>query len=177
MQTIILGGGCFWCTEAVFAAVRGVQSVVSGYMGGTADTANYDAVCTGNTAHVEVIEVVFDEGQIDLSVILAIFFATHDPTTFNRQGNDIGTQYASVIFYTDNTQVGIIDNKINELKSMGVPVITQVKPADVFYPAESYHQNFFANNPTQGYCNFVIPPKLAKLRAGFAAWLGRDFEQ
>lgn len=166
-QSIILGGGCFWCTESVFLAVRGVTSVVSGYAGGCADTANYDAVCTGNTGHVEVIKVDFDSQLIDLSDILDIFFAIHDPTTLNRQGNDIGTQYASVIFYLHASQAELINQKIHALQSQGIAVITQVRPAPPFYPAEDYHQNFFAKNPTQSYCNFAIPPKLAKLRLNF----------
>lgn len=170
IQTIILGGGCFWCTESVFLAVRGVVSVVSGYMGGQADTADYESVCTGQTGHVEVIKVDFDEQIIDLSTILDIFFATHDPTTLNRQGNDIGTQYASVIFYTSE-QYEIINHKINALKSAGIAIVTQVRPILPFYKAEEYHQNFFAKNPTQGYCNFAIPPKLVKLRANFSEFL------
>lgn len=171
MQRIILGGGCFWCTESVFLALKGVISVTSGYAGGTADTANYQAVCTGQTAHIEVIEVVFDDGVIDLSTLLDVFFATHDPTTLNRQGNDIGTQYASTIFYTDETQLGIIEQKIAQLRAAGVPVVTQVHDSPEFYPAESYHQNFYASNPNQPYCNFAIPPKLAKLRSQFATLL------
>lgn len=167
MQTIILGGGCFWCTEAVFARLKGVQSVVSGYAGGSADTANYEAVCEGDTGHIEVIKVDFDEQVIDLSSILDVFFATHDPTTQDRQGNDVGRQYASVIFYTHDRQVDIINNKINHLKQQGIAVVTEVYPAPSFYVAENYHQNFYANNPTQGYCNFAIPPKLAKLREKF----------
>ncbi|WFF38173.1 peptide-methionine (S)-S-oxide reductase MsrA [Moraxella nasibovis] len=168
MQTIILGGGCFWCTESVFLHIKGVSSVVSGYAGGQADTANYEAVCGGDTGHIEVIKVDFDDTVIDLSGILDIFFATHDPTTQDRQGNDIGRQYASVIFYTHDEQVDIIHHKINELKQQGIAVVTEVYSAPTFYPAESYHQNFYANNPTQGYCNFAIPPKLAKLRSNFA---------
>lgn len=167
IRSILLGGGCFWCTESVFGALKGVQSVVSGYAGGSADTANYQAVCTGTTGHVEVVQVVYDDQVIDLSQILAVFFATHDPTTPNRQGNDIGTQYASVIFYEDNTDKAIAEQLINELIKDGVPVVTRLEMAPQFYPAESYHQNYFANNPTQPYCNFAIPPKLAKLREKF----------
>lgn len=171
MANIILGGGCFWCTQSVFLAVKGVQAVTAGYAGGNEDTANYESVCTGQTDHVEVIQVIFDECVIDLSVILDIFFTTHDPTTLNRQGNDIGTQYASVIFYTDEKQLDVINDKINDLKANGVAVVTQVRPAPTFYPAEDYHQNFFIKNPTQGYCNFAIPPKLVKLRANFEEYL------
>ncbi|STZ56413.1 Peptide methionine sulfoxide reductase MsrA [Moraxella lacunata] len=171
MQEIILGGGCFWCTESVFLAVKGVISVTSGYAGGQAETADYESVCSGQTGHVEVIKVVYDEQVIDLSNILDIFFATHDPTTPNRQGNDIGTQYASVIFYTDEADLPIINDKIATLKADGINVVTRVEKAPAFYPAEDYHQNFFAKNPTQGYCNFAIPPKLQKLRAGFSTLL------
>lgn len=171
MQEIILGGGCFWCTESVFLAVKGVDSVTSGYAGGQAETADYESVCSGQTGHVEVIKVVYDEQVIDLSSILDIFFATHDPTTLNRQGNDIGTQYASVIFYTDEADLPIINDKIATLKADGINVVTRVEKAPAFYPAEDYHQNFFAKNPTQGYCNFAIPPKLQKLKAGFGEFL------
>lgn len=168
MQTITLGGGCFWCTEAVFLKVKGVQAVTSGYAGGQAHTADYEAVCGGDTGHVEVIKVDFDENIIDLSDILDIFFTIHDPTTLNRQGNDVGTQYASVIFYHDDKDLPIIHHKINNLKNQDIAIVTRVEKAPPFYIAESYHQNFFAKNPTQGYCNFAIPPKLAKLREKFA---------
>lgn len=171
MQEIILGGGCFWCTESVFLAVKGVISVTSGYAGGQAETADYESVCSGQTEHVEVIKVVYDEQVIDLSSILDIFFATHDPTTLNRQGNDIGTQYASVIFYDNEANLPIINDKIATLKADGINVVTRVEKAPTFYQAEDYHQNFFAKNPTQGYCNFVIPPKLHKLKAGFGTLL------
>ncbi len=171
MQEIILGGGCFWCTESVFSEVKGVTSVTSGYAGGTKETADYETVCTGKSGHVEVVRVVFDEAVIDLTTILDIFFATHDPTTPNRQGHDIGTQYASVIFYHDDVQLDVIQQKIHELTQLGVDVVTRVEPAPPFYVAEVYHQNFFAKNPTQGYCNFTIPPKLQKLKVGFGEYL------
>lgn len=171
MQTIILGGGCFWCTEAVFVRLKGVQSVTSGYAGGTSQTANYEAVCEGDSGHIEVIKIEFDEQTIHLSTILDIFFVIHDPTTQDRQGNDIGRQYASVIFHTHDEQVDIIHSKINDLKNQGIAVVTEVYPAPTFYAAESYHQNFYANNPTQGYCNFAIPPKLIKLKEKFAEFL------
>lgn len=165
-QRIVLGGGCFWCTEAVFLALNGVEAVVSGYMGGTADTANYQAVCTGTTGHVEVIEVTFSD-DLALSTVLDVFFATHDPTTLNRQGNDVGTQYASVIFVTP-AQVATCQQKINELKAQGLDIVTDIRPLQPFYPAEDYHQDFFNKNPSQSFCNFAIPPKLQKLRANFA---------
>ncbi|UXZ05827.1 peptide-methionine (S)-S-oxide reductase MsrA [Moraxella nasicaprae] len=171
MAKIVLGGGCFWCTEAVFLQLQGVLSVTSGYMGGEAQTADYESVCTGQTGHIEVILVEFDEQVIDLSTIFSVFFATHDPTTLNRQGNDIGTQYASAIFYFDDEQKHLAQTAIDELKADGVAVVTHLRQAMVFYPAEEYHQNFFAKNPTQGYCNFAIPPKLGKLREKFASLL------
>lgn len=167
MQQAIFGGGCFWCTEAVFLAVQGVQKVESGYAGGTAEMANYHAVCDGNTGHAEVIRIDYDEKVIDFSNLLDIFFATHDPTTLNRQGNDIGTQYRSVIFYLDENQRILAEQKVAELTSLGLNIVTEISPAPIFYPAENYHQNFYAKNPTQGYCNAVIPPKLMKLQANF----------
>lgn len=166
--TILLGGGCFWCTESVFCSLSGVVSVVSGYAGGTAETANYPAVCTGNTDHVEVVEVSYDETIISTHDILSVFFATHDPTTLNRQGNDIGTQYASVIYCYNEAQAKTAEQLITELSNDGMNIVTRVQPAVSFYPAEAYHQNYYANNPTQAYCAMVIPPKLAKLRASYA---------
>ena len=167
MQTIILGGGCFWCTESVFLSVKGVQQVTSGYTGGDAATANYNAVCGGDTGHIEVIKVEFDESVIPLAVILDIFFATHDPTTRDRQGNDVGSQYRSVVFYTDEEQKPTIDRTINKLRDMGLDIVTEVHPASEFFEAEDYHQDYFNKNPDQGYCQFAIPPKLAKLRKQF----------
>ena len=171
MQTIILGGGCFWCTESVFLSVKGVQSVVSGYMGGDASTANYQAVCSGTTGHVEVIKIEFDESVVPLEVLLDVFFATHDPTTKDRQGNDVGSQYRSVVFYTEDTQKPTVDRTISELRDMGVNVVTEVHPAVDFYAAEDEHQDFFNRNPSQAYCNFAIPPKLAKLRQKFSQYM------
>ena len=171
MQHIILGGGCFWCTEAVFKQVRGVTEVISGYAGGTADQANYDAVCGGSTGHVEVIKVVFDEAKIGLSDLLLIFFATHDPTQLNRQGNDVGAQYASVIFYESEEQKQAGEEVIAALKADGLDVKTRLDPAPEFFEAEDYHQDFYARNPSQGYCNAVIPPKLAKLQSKFVDYL------
>lgn len=166
MQKIVLGGGCFWCVESVFRQLQGVVNVTSGYMGGAAQTADYESVCTGETGHVEVVQVEFD--GVSLDDVLAVFFATHDPTTPNRQGNDVGTQYASVIFYGDDEQQAVAQAMIDSLKSQGVAVVTRLEPAQVFYPAEEYHQDFYAKNPTQAYCNFAIPPKLAKMREKFA---------
>ena len=173
MQTIILGGGCFWCTESVFSHVKGVTDVTSGYMGGDEVTANYKAVCGGDTGHVEVVKVDFDETIIPLETVLDIFFATHDPTTQDRQGNDVGRQYASVVFYTDEAQQKpTIDRVIGKLRDeQGIKVVTEVHPAAQFFPAEDYHQDYYANNPTQSYCNFVIPPKLAKLKQYFSGFM------
>ena len=167
MQQALLGGGCFWCVEAVFLQVRGVTHVTSGYAGGQIDNPSYDAVCTGNTGHAEVILIDFDETEVSYEVLLDIFFTTHDPTTLNRQGNDIGTQYRSVIYPLNAEQTEIAQQKIALLKKDGLNVVTEVTAAPTFYPAEEYHQNYFAKNPTQGYCNFAIPPKLIKLRGKF----------
>ncbi|MDM1770033.1 peptide-methionine (S)-S-oxide reductase MsrA [Acinetobacter indicus] len=167
MQQAIFGGGCFWCTEAVFLQLRGVAKVVSGYAGGQMDNPNYEAVCNGDTGHAEVILIDFDDSQISYTQLLNVFFATHDPTTLNRQGNDVGSQYRSVIYYLNPEQQQQAEQMIQQLKAEGIPVVTEVTAAPRFYPAEAYHQNFFANNPTQGYCNFVIPPKLMKLQSKF----------
>lgn len=172
MQTIILGGGCFWCTESIFSHVKGVTAVTSGYAGGDVVTANYKAVCGGDTDHIEVIKVDFDENVIPLEIVMDIFFATHDPTTQDRQGNDVGRQYASVVFYTDEEQKPTIDRVISKLRDEdGIAVVTEVHPAPMFYTAEDYHQDFYANNPSQSYCNFVIPPKLAKLKQYFSGFM------
>ena len=171
MQTIILGGGCFWCTESVFLSLKGVQSVVSGYMGGEATTANYQAVCGGNTGHVEVIKITFDESVLPLEVLLDVFFGTHDPTTKDRQGNDVGSQYRSVVYYTNDNQKPTIDRTINKLRDMGLNIVTEVHPAVEFYKAEEAHLDFFNRNPGQAYCNFSITPKLAKLRKEFSHYM------
>ena len=173
LQTITLGGGCFWCTEAVFDRVRGVTDVQSGYANGDLAAPSYEQVCTGATGHAEVVRVTFDPAQIGLREILEIFFATHDPTTQDRQGNDVGRQYASVVFYTDEAQQKpTIDRVIGELRDeQGIKVVTEVHPAAQFFVAEDYHQDYYANNPTQSYCNFVIPPKLAKLKQYFSGFM------
>lgn len=170
-QQAVFGGGCFWCVEAVFQALKGIHHVESGYAGGTAETANYPMVCTGQTGHAEVVRLEYDTSVIDYSTLLDVFFATHDPTTLNRQGNDVGTQYRSVIFYLDENQRILAEQKMAELKGFGIYVVTQLAPMPVFYRAEEEHQNFYATHPTQGYCNAVIPPKLAKLRQNFVAYL------
>lgn len=167
MQQAMLGGGCFWCVEAVFLQLKGVEKVVSGYAGGITQDPTYEQVCQGNTQHAEVILIDFDEQQISYTQLLNVFFTTHDPTTLNRQGNDIGTQYRSVIYYFDDEQKQQAEQVIQNLEDEGLNIVTELSPVPTFYPAEEYHQNFFARNPSQGYCNFSIPPKLSKLRAKY----------
>jgi len=171
MQQALFGGGCFWCVEAVFLQLRGVIQVTSGYAGGHLVEPSYEAVCSGNTGHAEVVKIDFDEEQVRYTDLLTVFFATHDPTTLNRQGNDIGTQYRSVIYYYNNEQKQQAKQFIEELKAEGVQVVTELTAAPVFYAAEDYHQNYYAKNPSQGYCNFAIPPKLNKLRSKFQSLL------
>lgn len=166
-QRAILGGGCFWCTEAVFRQVRGVSQVISGYSGGKRPNPTYEQICSGATGHAEVIAIDFDDAVISYDKLLDIFFTIHDPTTLNRQGNDIGTQYRSVIFYQDEQQHQVAQYKIDQLKAEGIAVVTELSPEQPFYPAEEYHQDFYTKNPYQGYCNFSIPPKMAKLKHYF----------
>ncbi|ENU60170.1 MAG: peptide-methionine (S)-S-oxide reductase MsrA [Acinetobacter sp.] len=167
MQQALFGGGCFWCTEAVFLQLKGVNHVVSGYAGGHTPNPTYEAICNGDTNHAEVILIEFDEQQINYQQLLTVFFAIHDPTTLNRQGNDIGTQYRSVIYYFNEQQKLESEQFIEQLKADGLNIVTELSPAPTFHPAEEYHQNFFARNPAQGYCNFAIPPKLLKLHSQF----------
>ena len=167
MQQALFGGGCFWCTEAVFLQLQGVQKVVSGYAGGQNPNPTYEQVCGGDTNHAEVILIDFDENQITYSQLLEVFFATHDPTTLNRQGNDIGTQYRSIVYYFNDEQKQQAEKIIQDLENDGLNIVTELSPAPTFYPAEEYHQNFYARNPSQGYCNFSIPPKLSKLRSKY----------
>lgn len=167
MQQALFGGGCFWCVEAVFRQLKGVEQVTSGYAGGTTVEPSYEAVCTGETLHAEVIQIDFDETQVTYKQLLEVLFAIHDPTTLNRQGNDIGTQYRSVIFYQNEQQLKDANAVIDTLKAMDLDIVTEVSPAPTFYAAEEHHQNFFEKNPAQGYCNFSIPPKLLKLRSKF----------
>lgn len=167
MQHALFGGGCFWCTEAVFLQLKGVSAVTSGYAGGHVQQPTYEQICNGDTQHAEVIMIDYDEAQISFTQLLDVFFATHDPTTLNRQGNDVGTQYRSVIYYLNEEQRGQAQQRIDALKADGLNIVTELSPAPVFYPAEDYHQNFFARNPSQGYCNFAIPSKLMKLRSKF----------
>lgn len=167
MKQALFGGGCFWCIEAVLLELHGVVQVESGYAGGQTQNPTYEAVCTGETGHAEVVRITYDETQITYQDLLNVFFGMHDPTTLNRQGNDIGTQYRSVIYYFDQSQKEQSQHMIDELKSEGLNVVTQLEPVPTFYLAEEYHQNFYAKNPEQGFCNFAIPPKLLKLRKKF----------
>ena len=169
METATLGGGCFWCLEAVFDDMKGVVSVESGYMGGHVANPDYRAVCTGMTGHVEVVQVTFDPAVTSYRDILEVFFSIHDPTSMDRQGNDAGTQYRSVIFTHSDAQRKTALEMIAELNDLGGrPIVTQVKPAETFYIAEDYHQEYFAKNPNQGYCAFVVAPKVRKFREHFA---------
>jgi len=162
MNKAVLGGGCFWCLEAIFQRVNGVKKVVSGYSGGKRKNPTYEQVCSGATGHAEVVEIEFDENIISYDEILDIFFEIHDPTQLNRQGNDIGTQYRSVIFYLDEKQKEIALKKIEELKRRGINVVTEVSKLDRFYKAEDYHQNYYNLNPHNPYCHYVITPKIEK---------------
>jgi len=171
-QTVVLAGGCFWCTEAVFLQIEGVQKVVSGYSGGEARTANYDAVCGGRTGHAEAIQVTCDPSKISYGQLLKIFFSVaHDPTQLNRQGNDRGTQYRSAIFYSDAEQKRVAEAYIQQLdqaKIFGSPIVTEVTPLTAFYPAEGYHQNYCSLNPHNPYVAAVAEPKVEKARKQFA---------
>ena len=171
-NTIVLGGGCFWCTEAVFDQVRGVLDVESGYCNGHLHQPSYEAVCTGTTGHVEVVKLVFDTQQIQLVQLLEVFFAIHDPTTLNRQGNDVGTQYRSGIYTTNEAQLLECQAFLNRLQSSGIfqqPIVTEIVPLQNYWAAEDYHQDFFARNPFQGYCRAVAAPKLQKFYSTFAS--------
>ena len=170
IATATFGGGCFWCTEAVYAEIRGVKSVTSGYTGGRIPNPNYKQVCSGLTGHAEAVEIEYDSEVVPYEKLLEIFFATHDPTTLNRQGADVGTQYRSSIFYHDETQEDIAKKviaKLNESKVFSAPIVTTLEKAKVFYPAENYHQDYFANNGYQPYCQAVVAPKVAKVRKVF----------
>lgn len=167
-ETAVLGGGCFWCLEAVFDRVNGVQSVESGYMGGEISRPTYEEVCTGMTGHAEVVRVTFDPEQVSYGELLEVFFAIHDPTTPNRQGNDVGTQYRSAIFYASEEQRQEAQRVIAELgKVSSRPIVTTLEPAKEFWEAEKYHQEYFANNPNQPYCQFVVAPKVQKFEKLF----------
>jgi len=170
----VLAGGCFWCLEAVFDQVKGVTDVVSGYAGGRRPNPTYEQVCSGATGHAEVVKVTFDPAEISLEDILHIFFTIHDPTTLNRQGADVGTQYRSAIFTTSDEQKLVAEKVIKELTDEQLwssPIVTQVTPLEAFFPAEDYHQEYFARNPNAGYCQFVVAPKVAKFRQKYISRL------
>lgn len=174
LQKATLGGGCFWCLEAVYQQVRGVVHVESGYTGGQTLNPDYDSVCTGKTGHAEVVQIEFDANVLTYQKILEIFFAIHDPTTLNRQGNDIGSQYRSVIYAHDKEQRMIAQDVIQQLTQENIfdqPIVTELADLPTYYKAEDYHQNYFNNHPEQGYCAFVVSPKVSKFRKQFAELL------
>ncbi|MFA7437319.1 peptide-methionine (S)-S-oxide reductase MsrA [Castellaniella sp.] len=172
MEQIILGGGCFWCLEPVFQALAGVTEVVPGYCGGSLPEPTYEQVCRGDTGHVEVIRVTYDPDQIPCRALLEVFFGSHDPTTPDRQGNDVGPQYASVIFALSPEQLALAQALRSEVAAMfEAPLCTRIEMAGPFWPAEGVHHAYYANNPEQGYCRYVIAPKLAKFRQRYAQWL------
>jgi peptide-methionine (S)-S-oxide reductase len=176
LETATLAGGCFWCTEAVFDDLKGVEDVVSGYSGGHAENPTYREVCDGGTGHAEVIQIRFDPNELSFNDLLKVFFTVHDPTTLNRQGNDIGSQYRSAIFYHSDEQKRAAEDVIGEITKEAVydsPIVTEVKPFDKFYPAEDYHQEYYSNNPNQPYCTAVVAPKVAKFRQKFVNRLKR----
>lgn len=174
-QVATLGGGCFWCTEAVFQQIRGVLKVESGYAGGAHSNPTYKQICTGTTGHAEVVQITFDPAVISYRELLEIFFTIHDPTTLNRQGNDAGTQYRSVIYFHDAEQKSTADAVMKQMSSVwDDPIVTELSAAPTFYIAEDYHQNYFRQNPQQGYCSVVVAPKVAKARKVFASKLIAD---
>jgi peptide-methionine (S)-S-oxide reductase len=169
-EVATLAGGCFWCLEAVYDQLRGVEDVVSGYAGGRVPAPSYEAVCTGRTGHAEAVQITFDPQTISYRDLLDVFFTIHDPTTLNRQGADVGTQYRSAIFYRTPEQKQIAEQAIADLRAGQVwpnPIVTEITPYTEFYPAEDYHQEYFARNPNQGYCQVIIAPKVAKFRKHF----------
>lgn len=176
IEIATLGGGCFWCVEAVFNQLVGVESAISGYMGGHVENPTYEQVCAKNTGHAEVVNVTFDNEVISLEDVLNIFFATHDPTTMNRQGNDVGPQYRSGIWYHSEEQKRIAEETIARIEAEGIyrdSIVTEVTPASAFWVAEDYHQDYFVNNPRSGYCAYVIAPKVAKFRKQYFERLKR----
>jgi peptide-methionine (S)-S-oxide reductase len=171
-----LGGGCFWCLEAVYLEMKGIEKVESGYCGGTVPNPTYYQVCEGDTGHAEVVQLTFDPREVSFKDILKVFFTIHDPTTLNRQGADVGTQYRSAIFYHNQEQKRIAEETLKELSEEKIwdsPIVTQIAPLDIFYVAEDYHQEYFANNPYQPYCQYVVAPKVAKFRKYFIEKLKR----
>ena len=177
LETATFGTGCFWCTEAVFESLDGVYNVVSGYSGGQVPNPSYRAVCEGTTGHAECVQLNYDPAKISYAELLAAFFRSHDPTTLNRQGNDVGTQYRSVIFYHNDQQKQLaeqVKSELDESGAFGKPIVTEITRAETFYRAEDYHQNYFANNPEQGYCAFVVAPKLDKFKKVFKDKLRKE---
>ena len=173
-ETATFGGGCFWCLEAIFQEVEGVVSVISGYAGGTCENPSYEAVCTGETGHAEVVQIVYESQKIRYETLLELFFAMHDPTTKNRQGHDEGTQYRSVIFYHSLEQKALAEAFIiSHQTTLEKPIVTLLEPLEQFYPAESYHQNYFKNHPFAGYCQAVISPKVSHFWKRYHAFLTR----
>ena len=176
VEVATLAGGCFWCLEAVFDELEGVEEVVSGYSGGHVPDPTYEDVCSGRTGHAEAVQVTFDRARITFRDLLDVFFTIHDPTTLNRQGADVGTQYRSIILYETPEQEALARSVIDEVNASGVwhaPIVTQIEPLDRFYPAEAYHQNYFERNPYQPYCQIIIAPKVAKVRERYLARLKR----
>ena len=172
MQTFILAGGCFWCLDAVYRTLGGVSDVVSGYTGGATASPSYEAVCTGQTGHAEVVAVTFDETVIPADIILDVFFTLHDPRQLNRQGNDVGTQYRSAMFFTDGAQRELFETALERASEVwDGGIVTTLEPLGEFYTAEEYHQDFFAKNPGQGYCMAVAVPKVAKVRKAYAPYI------
>ena len=177
LETATLAAGCFWCIEAVFDDLKGVEDVVSGYSGGHTSNPNYREVCSETTGHAEVVQIKFDPNEIKFKEILQVFFTVHDPTTLNRQGNDVGSSYRSAIFYHSDEQKRIAEEVIKEVTGEAVydnPIVTEVTKFDKFYPAEDYHQEYFANNPTQPYCAAVVAPKVSKFRQKYTSKLKRN---
>jgi len=171
-QVATFGGGCFWCIDAAFRRVNGVLNVSSGYTGGNTDTPTYKSVCSGTSGHAEVVQIEFDDTIISFEVLLAMFFTLHDATQLNRQGNDIGTQYRSVVYYHNQTQLTLTNAVIAQLQShVNEPIVTEVSPATTYYPAEHYHQDYYNENPNQGYCSILIAPKLHKFETEFKEFL------
>jgi len=172
MTSFVLGGGCFWCLDSTYMQFKGVQDVEVGYMGGAKSNPTYEQVCDGNTGHVEVAKVIFDEDVVSAEIILDMFFTVHDPTQLNRQGNDVGTQYRSAMFYENDEQRVLFEAaRDRAVELWGPAIVTEIVPVETFWMGEEYHQDFFAKNPNQGYCNAVVAPKMAKVRAKFTEFL------
>lgn len=180
IETIVFGGGCFWCTEAIFKMLKGVSSVLPGYAGGTVENPTYEQVSNGNTGHAESVKVEYDPSMVSFRSLLTVFFGSHDPTTRNKQGADVGTQYRSVIFYTTPEQKEEIEKfikEINDSNSLGKPIVTEIEPLEKFWVAENYHQDYFANNKGNPYCEIVINPKLEKVGKEFADLIANNYKK